>query len=208
MRALPSSARLSERGISFERLPSGDGLFTVNIMVDGQRIHRVVGRESDGTTRTQAEDFISKVRSDAKHDRLSLPRGRKVALGFRRAAEKYLVKLEDEDTQELFYTRLICRYYDLVGCRCTVYADRTRLVPTCLRLDAELIRQLTWMPRTCAYRRIAEGQGLADWHPLVSGSTKALYKAGISVRGKVISEEYVHPDDLVNYIDLMEASQD
>ena len=58
--------KVTEKGITFERLPNGDGLYSVNIMVDGIRIHRVVGRESDGTTRTQAEDFINKARADAK----------------------------------------------------------------------------------------------------------------------------------------------
>jgi hypothetical protein len=62
MRKLKPGEKIIEQGISFERLANGDGVFTVNVMVDGQRIHRVIGRESDGTTRTQAEEFIEKVR--------------------------------------------------------------------------------------------------------------------------------------------------
>jgi hypothetical protein len=96
MRRLQPGDKLTENGITFERLANGDGLFTVNIMVDGQRIHRVIGRESDGTTRTQAEDFIGKVREDAREDRLSLPKGRKIALTFSEAALKYLSKLDEE----------------------------------------------------------------------------------------------------------------
>jgi hypothetical protein len=57
MRKLASGDKLNEHGITFERLANGDGVFTVNVMADGQRIHRVIGRESDGTTRTQAEDI-------------------------------------------------------------------------------------------------------------------------------------------------------
>lgn len=96
MRKLLPGEKLTEHGITFERLDNRDGVFTVNVMVDGQRIHRVVGRESDGTTRSQAEEFIAKVRTDAKHDRLALPKGRKVALSFRAAAGKYLERLEQE----------------------------------------------------------------------------------------------------------------
>ncbi len=70
-------------------------------MVDGQRIHRVVGRESDGTTRSQAEAFIEKVRSDAKHDRLALPKGRKIALSMREAAARYLERLQTEGGKDL-----------------------------------------------------------------------------------------------------------
>ena len=106
MRKLGPGVKLSEHGITFERLRSGDGLFTVNVMVDGQRIHRVVGRESDGTTRTQAEEFIGKVRQDAKHDRLALPKGRKVALSFREAADKYLHRLAEEGGADLRMKRV------------------------------------------------------------------------------------------------------
>src|SRR5438552_13778261 len=101
MRRLLINDVISEHGISFKRVAAGDGVFAVNIMVDGQRIHRVVGRESDGTTRTQAEEFIEKIRNDAKHDRLALPKGRKVALSFGESAKKYLEKLALEGGRDL-----------------------------------------------------------------------------------------------------------
>jgi len=100
MRKLAPGAKIAEQGITYERLPN-DGVFTVNVMVDGQRIHRVIGRESEGTTRTQAEEFIAKIRNDAKHDRLSLPKGRKIALSFREAAEKYLSRLKESGGKNL-----------------------------------------------------------------------------------------------------------
>ncbi|MDO8262022.1 MAG: site-specific integrase [Gallionella sp.] len=105
MRKLKQGQIINEHGITFERQPSGDGVFTVNIMVDGQRIHRVIGREGDGTTRTQAEDFIEKVRRDARENRLALPKGRKIALSFGEAAEKYLNRLKEEDGKDLVMKR-------------------------------------------------------------------------------------------------------
>ena len=101
MRKLAAGDKLNEHGITFERQANSDGVFTVNVMVDGQRIHRVIGRESDGTTRTQAEEFIEKVRQDAKTGRLNLPTGRKLALTFSDTAEKYLVKLALEDGKDM-----------------------------------------------------------------------------------------------------------
>lgn len=101
IRKLGVGERISEHGIYFERASDGNGIYSINIMVDGQRIHRVVGRESDGTTRTQAEAFIEKLRQDAKNDRLSLPKGRKIALGFHDAATKYLSKLDQEGGKDL-----------------------------------------------------------------------------------------------------------
>jgi integrase len=101
MRKLERGYKINEQGIIFERLPNGDGVFTVNVMVDGQRIHRVIGRESDGTTRTQAEEFIEKVRRDAREERLALPKGRKIALSFREVGERYLHKLEEEGGKDI-----------------------------------------------------------------------------------------------------------
>ncbi|MEI2415486.1 tyrosine-type recombinase/integrase [Orrella sp. JC864] len=93
LRDLAPGERVQEHGIVFERLANGDGVYSVNVMVDGVRIHRTLGRESEGVTRTQAEEFIAKARTDARHDRLALPKGRKVALSFEAAAGKYIETL-------------------------------------------------------------------------------------------------------------------
>jgi integrase len=105
LRRLAPGGTITEHGITFERLANGDGVFTVNVMVDGKRIHRVIGRESDGTTRTQAEEFIEKVRRDAREGRLNLPKGRKIVLGFREAATRYLEKLAEEGGKDLVMKR-------------------------------------------------------------------------------------------------------
>jgi integrase len=101
IRKLESGEKINEHGISFDRLANGDGRYTVNIMVDGQRIHRVIGTESDGVTRQQAEDYIQSTRTDARHGRLNLPKGRKLAIGFRQAAKKYLQNLELEGGNDI-----------------------------------------------------------------------------------------------------------
>jgi len=111
-----------------------------------------------------------------------------------------LFKLEDQDTHEIFYTRVICRYFNIEAGACRVYCDRTQLVPTCLQLDPHRVNELGWIPRTCAYRRLAEGRRLAAWHPLIAGSRKRMQKSGIAVNQRVISEEMVDMDHLENYI--------
>lgn len=92
---------INEHGITFERTANGDGRWKINVMVDGQRVHRVIGKESDGVTREQAENAIEKLRTEAREGRLNLPKGRKVALGFQQAAEKYLEKLEEEGGKDI-----------------------------------------------------------------------------------------------------------
>jgi len=104
-----------------------------------------------------------------------------------------LHKLEDADTGEVTYTAVACRLLDSETVRCSHYAKRRRLVPDCALLTAETVRRMAWLPRTCAYRLIAEGKDLYDWHPLISGDPESVCRAGISVRGRVVSERDAGP---------------
>jgi len=99
-----------------------------------------------------------------------------------------LHKVEDEDTGEIFYTDLACRLLDLDTCRCTDYANRAKEVAECLVLSADTPERYQWLPASCAYRRLANGQDLPQWHPLVTGDPNSVVDAGISVKGKVVSE--------------------
>lgn len=101
IRRLKSGQHIAEHGIRFDRLTNGDGRYTVEIMVDRVRVHRVVGLESNGVTRTQAEELISRLRTEAREQRLKLPAGRKVALTFAQAAEHYLKRSEEVQGKNL-----------------------------------------------------------------------------------------------------------
>tara|TARA_R100000005_G_scaffold93163_1_gene67982 strand:+ start:4125 stop:4574 length:450 start_codon:yes stop_codon:yes gene_type:complete len=106
-----------------------------------------------------------------------------------------LHKLEDADSGEVFYTRVSCRFLDTDTCRCRDYRHRSSLVADCITLGPGNIEDaLSWLPATCAYRLRARGEPLYAWHPLLSGDAATVHTAGISVRGRVVSELHVHPD--------------
>ena len=99
-----------------------------------------------------------------------------------------LQKLEDEESGEIYFTDVACRLLDVDTCRCCDYASRAREVADCLVLSEDEPEAFRWLPATCAYRCLAEGHDLPDWHPLVTGDPESVHEAGISAKGKVISE--------------------
>jgi uncharacterized cysteine cluster protein YcgN (CxxCxxCC family) len=111
-----------------------------------------------------------------------------------------LIKLEDEESGEVAYTGVHCRLMDEESCRCTRYPERHRLVPDCVQLGPEQAHEFHWLPRTCAYRILAEGGDLPEWHPLVSGDPDSVHRAGISIRGRALPETVVHPDGLEEHL--------
>jgi uncharacterized cysteine cluster protein YcgN (CxxCxxCC family) len=106
-----------------------------------------------------------------------------------------LNKLEDWDTGEITWTDVACRLLDGQSCRCSDYENRLAEVPDCLQLDPDTVRSLTWLPPTCGYRLVAEGRDLYWWHPLVSGDPGTVHAAGVSVRGRTVSEREVPVED-------------
>jgi integrase len=85
---------LTVEGVSIERLPDGDLRYRINAVVDGRRLHRVIGRQSGGVNYQQARAYVERMKSEAREGRLQLPKGRKLPMTFGEAAEKYISALE------------------------------------------------------------------------------------------------------------------
>ena len=110
-------------------------------------------------------------------------------------------KLEDVDTREVVFTNVVCDLLDLETCRCTDYPNRSTRVPTCVTLTLADLADPYWLPSTCAYRLLAEGADLPDWHPLLTGDADSPLKAGHSVMGRVIHERDADEDLELHLID-------
>ena len=111
-----------------------------------------------------------------------------------------LVKLEDEDTQEVAYTKVACKLLDCTTARCSNYPERLDYVPDCIQLTPEKLRQIHWLPASCAYRRLNEGKSLPSWHYLNTGSRQSVIQARKSAAGHCISETEVDEEQIDEYI--------
>lgn len=111
-----------------------------------------------------------------------------------------LNKLEDWETGEIAWTNVACTLLDDSTCRCKDYTNRQAKVPDCVQLTPKEVRELSWLPPTCAYRLVQEGADLYWWHPLVSKDPQTVHQAGISVQNMTISEDGMDPEDLENHL--------
>jgi len=99
-----------------------------------------------------------------------------------------LNKLIDADTDEIYFTNVACNLLNIKTCQCRHYERRFEFEPDCIKLTRENLDTFDWLPLTCAYRLLREGEMLPDWHPLVTGSKAAMHKAKISVRHIAVPE--------------------
>ena len=99
------------------------------------------------------------------------------------------IRVEDEDTHEIVLSNVTCRYLCLSTHRCTDYINRRKNVPDCIKVTPENVHELTWLPHTCGYRLVANGQKLFSWHPLICGDASRVHTRGPSMKGNLISED-------------------
>lgn len=111
-----------------------------------------------------------------------------------------LQKLEDDEDGSVYYTRIACKLLDLKTCQCQYYSNRRSYVPDCIQLTINDVDSFHWLPPTCAYRRLAEGDQLPEWHPLLTGDPDTTIKSGITMSGKMLSETKVSEDKWEDYL--------
>ncbi|PCJ48124.1 MAG: hypothetical protein COA74_09650 [Gammaproteobacteria bacterium] len=109
-----------------------------------------------------------------------------------------IFKFEEDDTGHILQTDVVCKLLDLDTCHCTKYEQRKTLVPDCITITPDNILQLKWMPASCSYRLLAQGDDLPAWHSLVTGNPKSMQLANKTVQGRVVSE--IEVDDIEDRI--------
>lgn len=106
-----------------------------------------------------------------------------------------LVKLQDEDSGDIAITDLSCTLLDVETCKCQNYPDRQSLVPDCAALNVERVGQFSWLPVSCAYRCLAEGRALPQWHYLISGDRNLVHEVQASAKHLATPQQLVDEDE-------------
>lgn len=111
-----------------------------------------------------------------------------------------MLKLQDEDTEEVVDTSVHCKLFDPNTCQCSAYDERLKYVPDCVILTPETVDTLPWLPETCAYKLVHEGKPLPPWHHLECGDKTRVISTGMSVQHPVVNENDIDEDDLEDYV--------
>ncbi|MDC0094025.1 YcgN family cysteine cluster protein [Alphaproteobacteria bacterium] len=111
-----------------------------------------------------------------------------------------VIKLEDYDNKKIYYTNVSCKLLCENTASCNDYLNRKSLVKDCIILSPQNLKNLRWMPDTCAYKLLDKGEKLPYWHPLVCGNDNEIVKSGNSVKNRVTNENNVNIKNLPNYI--------
>ncbi len=98
------------------------------------------------------------------------------------------------------FTNTVCRFLDCHNCLCKIYDHRFEKVPDCRDITLAAIREKPrWLPKTCAYWLLDNGQKLPDWHPLITGKADSVHQAKMSLQNRqTVNESEVN--DYENYI--------
>ncbi len=102
-----------------------------------------------------------------------------------------LCKFQEND--KIHFTNLICKHYNHKTKRCKLYNIRDKSDANCIRLTPKIIKKISWLPETCAYRRVLLKKPLPDWHHLISNDRTLVHKQPFSLHNRVISELKVLP---------------
>jgi uncharacterized protein len=106
-----------------------------------------------------------------------------------------LHKIKDEEMGEIHYTCVACRFLDITHCKCRNYPTRQEVQPDCITLTPGTVKDYPWLPASCAYRLLAEGNPLPPWHHLLTNQPDSIHKAQRS------AAHFAVPECDVNYLE-------
>jgi integrase len=90
---------LTVGGLEIERRPGGDIRYLVNCQINGQRVHEVIGCQSQGWNRHRAQVEVERCKAAAQEGRL--PRVKERRLTLAAAAPRYIARLKESNGKNI-----------------------------------------------------------------------------------------------------------
>ena len=112
-----------------------------------------------------------------------------------------LQQLQDEQTEQLVFTDVVCDLLDKGSCKCTDYMNRSNRVPTCMTMTKENVEECAeFAPTSCAYRLLLIGEDLPEWHHLNTGDSQSIHDRDKSVRGRVRHQKDIDLEKIEDFV--------
>lgn len=91
----------------------------------------------------------------------------------------------------IHFSNQMCRFFDIKKGTCSCYSERFKIAESeCKKVSMELLEtEIDLLPPSCAYRRLYEGRGLPEYHPLLTGNPKSAIEAGQTVKSLPVFSE-------------------
>ncbi len=103
--------------------------------------------------------------------------------------------------KKIFITNISCSKLELESCKCSDYKNREKNVKACLKLSNDnLDKNFKFLPSSCSYRLISEGNPLPEWHHLLSKDHESVHKTNHSIQKYCVSETSVDHEDYEDHI--------
>lgn len=105
--------------------------------------------------------------------------------------------IDEQDDNKLLFTSITCELFNPLTCKCSDYSNRLTKVSSCLKISLDNDEVFSWLPLTCSYKLLKNGESLPTWHHLISGDKNLVHTEKHSVRGRVIFEEDLDEDEFI-----------
>lgn len=108
-----------------------------------------------------------------------------------------LHRIQDEDDDMIYVTRVACHCYDITAHACSDYANRHEKVEGCMKLTLDRVGEFDWLPETCAYRLRHHGKPIPSWHPLITKDPNSVLPHGMHALNPIMENDDIELEDYV-----------
>ena len=105
------------------------------------------------------------------------------------------------DKKKIFVTNISCSKLEINSCRCSDYLNREKNVKGCIKLTKDnLAKNTKFLPSSCSYKLLSEGNPLPKWHHLISKDKESVHRISQSIQDCCVSETSIDQENYQDHI--------